>query len=63
MICFALLKLGSVLPVFNVLQNENVPPKLVREIMAIVGCTMVAIVEVEEEEYSSDDGDSISLMG
>lgn len=45
------------------MQTVQVPPKLIRESMAIIGCTMTAIVEEDDEdEYSSDDG-SVSLVG
>ena len=38
-------------------QKAQVPAQLVREGLAIIGCTMTAIVEEEDdEEYSTDDG-------
>lgn len=47
------------------LEKVQLPPRLIRECMVIIGCTMTAIVQEddEDEETSSNDGDSISLTG
>lgn len=44
-------------------QKVKMPADLIREAMVIIGCTMTAIVQEDDADEYSTDGDSISLNG